>query len=437
MNTATTPDQRKRFYQLHLQEYTYADIAERFFISKECVRYWCRRQRDGKGVESAYRRTCPGLLSHFDPTVRYVLLRLKLRHPRWGPNRLRFHLKKRPSLQGMRLPSEASLGRYLHQWPRFHRRKKAPAKGKRPGQPQRVLQRWQIDFKIGIRLQNGQRVNLHTVRDVVGEACMGAYVYPAPPGVEPRRVPMEEVRATLRRCCQTWHTQPEEVQTDGEPSLVGKPQDNFPSRFTLWLAGLGILHRVIRPGKPTDNAAVERCHQTLNNYVVIGNEDLSADQLQARLDQAVYELAYELTSQAAGCAGKTPVAAHPELISPARDYERDREQARFDLARVDAYLATFIWERKVDCNGVVYLGERYSLGRDHSGAYVQVRFDPADRHFVCFQKQGAGQVVELRRWPARHLEVADLLGLDSCPWPSGLGPQQLPLPLIWQEGVSC
>ena len=43
--------------------------------------------------------------------------------------------------------------------------------------------------------------------------------------------------------------------------------------FTLWLAGLGMARLVIRPASPADHAELERCHRTLNDYAIIGNED--------------------------------------------------------------------------------------------------------------------------------------------------------------------
>ncbi len=86
------------------------------------VRYWCRRQRAGQGMQSRYRRKSSGLLSRFAPVVRFVILRLRLEHLRWGPARIRHIACQRVSLRGLRLPSLAQLGRYLHQWVRFRRK---------------------------------------------------------------------------------------------------------------------------------------------------------------------------------------------------------------------------------------------------------------------------------------------------------------------------
>jgi hypothetical protein len=110
MNTHTMPEQRRNFYQCHLQGRTYQEIADHDGVSKECVRYWCRRQRDGGTVQSRYRREPAGLLRRFDPKVRYSILRLQLEHPRWGPNRILVRLGKRASLSGLPLPLKAVLG---------------------------------------------------------------------------------------------------------------------------------------------------------------------------------------------------------------------------------------------------------------------------------------------------------------------------------------
>ena len=71
----TVPRQRQSFYVRHIRGETYAAIAESEDVSKECVRYWCRRQRDGGGYETAYRRGPCGWLSQFDRGVRYCVLR--------------------------------------------------------------------------------------------------------------------------------------------------------------------------------------------------------------------------------------------------------------------------------------------------------------------------------------------------------------------------
>jgi hypothetical protein len=168
---------------------------------------------------------------------------------------------------------------------------------------------------------------------------------------------------------------------------------------------------------------------------VIGNESKTPQELQCILDEATHELNFELPSRAKDCAGRPPMVAHPELLRPRRPFQPEQELALFDLKRVDAYLATFTWRRIVDKNGRVSLGGRrccYSVGRTYARCEVSVRFDPTDRHFV-FSEVPSGDTI--RRLPAKGWNVSDLTGLE--PWPTGLGPQQLPLPLFLTEGADC
>lgn len=317
MATRTTLRQRQEFYERHQAGETYQEMAQQDHVSLWTVRSWCRRQRDGGDCHTRYRREPSGLLSRFDDQVGVALLRLRQEHPRWGPSRILAGLRREPSLQGLKLPSPASIGRYLHQWPCFRRPPKQRIPSERPQAATRVHQRGQVDFKTGIPLQDGTLVNLHTVRDPVGAGSIGAFVFPAGQvGQAPRRVSWEQVRQGLRTCFVRWGTVPEEVQTDREAVLMGHTPDPFPSLFPLWLQGLGIQRRWIRPHTPTDNAEVERCHRTLYEYAIQGNEGASVEQLQAILDRSVTELNTELPSRAHGCEGKPPILAHPELLHP-------------------------------------------------------------------------------------------------------------------------
>lgn len=430
----TNPEERRLFYEQHQQGQTYEAIAQEHGVSKECVRYWCRRQRDGGSCQNRYQRQAGGILSRGDPKVRYVILRLRLSHPRWGPNRILHHLSRRASLKGCRLPSEASIGRYLHQWPRFRRQAKVQQSNPRPNEATEIHQRWQLDFKVQIALQDGTLVNLHTVRDQVGKAYIEARLFSAGRvGQRAQRVTLEQARSVLRHGFASWGTLPDEVQTDGETALVGRSGDTFfPSVFRLWLIGLGITP--LRISHTTDNAEVERAHRTINDYAIVGNEAASIEQLQAILDQALVELNEQLPSRAEGCHHLPPVVAQPQLRQPRRPFSPEHELAHFDLKRIDHYLASLAWPRRVSSTGQVTIGQRrrYTIGRQFAAQTVLVRFDPEDRHFVFCTADEPHH--ELARRPARGLEVEDLTGL--APWPSGLGPQQLPLPFFEIEGVT-
>jgi hypothetical protein len=432
MQKRTDDVQRREFYRRHLRGESYSDIAAAEGFSKECVRYWCRRQQRGGSVVSHYPGPAPGLLQRFHPMVRFVVLRLRLQHPGWGPAALRLGLQKRPSLAHLPLPSYSQIGRYLHQFRRFRRKKRSASARQRPKQPQHTFQRWQMDFKLGIPLVDGSQVNLFTVCDAFAGACIGARVFPAGQvGQAPKKVVQEQVRIVLRACFARWNVLPNELQTDGETSLVANRGPNdFPTLLTRWLVGLGINHLVIRPSRPTDNSEVERMHRTVNDFALKGTGLTELEAINQILAEGVTILVYELPSHAKDCRGRAPIQAYPELEQSPRFFQPEWELAQFDLARTDRYLAQFSWERRVGKTGQVDVGAQvYSVGRSHARKLVTIRFDPQQRELVFYEGKEAGhtQEQELKRHRIMGSEVADLMGYSMTVL--GPGPQQLPLPL--------
>ncbi len=125
MKAETSPLERRKFYQLHQEGQTYEEISSLYGVSAMCVRYWCRKQAKGEGVENHYYNPRAGTLSQFDAKIPQAILVLRQAHPRWGPESIHLHLGKDPALQEFSLPSRASIGRFLHDFPQFrHTRKK-------------------------------------------------------------------------------------------------------------------------------------------------------------------------------------------------------------------------------------------------------------------------------------------------------------------------
>jgi hypothetical protein len=324
----------------------------------------------------------------------------------------------------MDYPSTAQIGRYLHQWERF-RRKRTKRPYKRQLAATKVQQRWMIDFKMGIQLANGEQVNMHTICDPVGEVCLVAQVYPAGKcGNKPWKVKPEEVRQTVRHCAAKVGYLPSEIQTDGETNLVAtRGANDFPTNFTLWLVSLGIQHLVIRPGRPTDNSEVERFHRTVNDYAIVART-LPPDiiTLQVTLDQALDELASKLPSHAHDCHGLPPLQAHPDLLVPKRLYSPQTELSLCDWEQVKTYLSSRSWKRVVGKSGQVWLGgHTYSLNRRDAGKIVLIRFDPSSNEMVFCNPKDVES--EIRRLPAQGLSLNEILNPNTL-----AGTQQLPLP---------
>jgi transposase InsO family protein len=407
------------FYQRHLRGETYQEIADGSAVSKGCVRYWCRRQRDGGDCRSRYHRSSPGTLSSFAPIIRYVILRLKKKHPRWGRERIHYHLSKRPSCRGLRLPNPSSIGRYLQQFVKFRRGKAKVTPRVRPRPVTEEHERWQLDFRRNLEGANEQKLTLHTIMDEYSGACITAQLVPKEmKAKQSGRVTWREAQNTLRFGFAAWGTLPESVQTDNESTLVGRSGTDFPTDFTLWLVGLGIDHTVIRPGVSTDNSEVERGHRTITDYAIIGQEQQPVAELQLKVTAAAQELAFVLPSRAKACKGRPPVEAYPQLLAGARPYQLEQELALFQMQRVYLYLAQFQWQRKVSVNGTIQLGNasrRYSLGRQYAGEEVRIYFDAKDCHLVFF-----GLIIQ--KWKSVDIPLKTCLSGGSSAWMTQMFP---------------
>ena len=76
------------------------------------------------------------------------------------------------------------------------------------------------------------------------------------------------VQEALRQAFSHWGLC-DRFQTDQDRRLVNTGDHPFPSRFTLWLAGLGISHEFARSA--SDNGCAERFHRTWYGRVVEGD----------------------------------------------------------------------------------------------------------------------------------------------------------------------
>ena len=241
----TSEGQRVDFYRRYLRGETYSEIAQACNVSRECVRYWCRKQKKGQGVKSQWHIPKRGALSRFDAEVVKQIKQLREENRCWGPNSLRMHLEDEPALKGKFLPSPASIGRWLHEDPANRRHPKSI----QPSPPflslQFVHQRWQIDAVEKICLRAGQFASVLDIREPVGALMIGSRAFRTTKRVGQtwRKLTLNEVRHSLRLAFASWGM-PAEIQTDNESLFVGIDKADFPTVFTLWLVGLGIGHHL-------------------------------------------------------------------------------------------------------------------------------------------------------------------------------------------------
>jgi transposase-like protein len=422
--------EKERLYAAKIQGRSLPSIAAELGCSPQTARKWWRLARDhGRAAfhHSRRGRAATGVLSRFSAAVTSRALTLKREHPSWGPDRVLTDLQREPTLSNLALPSRSRLALlFKTECPELvaPRRARTIAPSAPPA-PTAVHECWQLDFQEAIVLADDHRASICTLRDPVGAAILASQAFDVTGSERGRRLSWQEVRGVIRSAFARWATLPDALQTDNEVCLGGQPSDPLPSHLTLWLVGLGVLHRFIRPNTPTDQAQVERTHRTLDGFVGLPDRRLDLTRLQERLDAERELHNHCFPSRASNCGGRAPLKAHPELLRPRRPYRMEWERALFDEQRVYAYLATIVLSRKVSRTGQIQLGgQSRSVGRAYIGQTVTVQCEALRREWVV--SLADGKVV--KRLSIHSLDATSLTDIPDTP-SEQLPPIQLTLPL--------
>jgi hypothetical protein len=410
---------------------THQAVANELGCARETVRKHWRRQRHGR-VAAKRGRPKRGVLSSYPADVRAKAIALKQAHPHWGPANVRVELQTGLELKEADLPSPARLAAlFKAECPeavQAHQRglfRQVP-----PGSVHQPHQRWQLDAKESVRLTDGTQVSVLEARDPAGGLMIMSQVWvtPSAGGGGCRKLSLGEVQTSLRVAFTRWG-RPLEIQTDHEGVYVGAVGVDFPSLFTLWLAGLGIKHVLSRYRRPTDQPHTERQHRTAGDMVWKDDPGATPAELQARLDACHLRYHTQLPVQAAHCQGQPPLIYRPWAAQSGRPFDPAVEADLFDLGRVGAFLAQLVWRRKVSSPGTISLGHQvYRVGRAHVGQEMTIRFQPGPWEFVFT----AADKTLIAKLPAQGLSWADLLGPQVAATQAPTRPYQFALPL---EGV--
>lgn len=419
-----TVAEQERIVQYKQEGWRLKDIAAELHCSVYTVRKYWRRQRDKQAVKPRGRPRS-GTLSSYAAEIVEEAVKMKQEHPGWGAVTVRLKLAEKLGKPVEELPSRSRLAALFKERCRqaVQERNKRTYPEKPPSAVVRPHQRWQMDAQEGLSMVAGEKVNLLNLRDPLG-LMIGSKAFLTTTAKRWRKITLQEVQATLREAFREWGL-PEEIQTDHETVYVGSSDENYPSLFTIWLAGLGIDHLTSRPARPTDQSAVEREHRTIFDMACKGQTFSDLASLQDTLDETRTFYNQTYPSQAAHCQGKPPLQVYPFAHSSGRPFDPNQEWLLFDLERAYRFVSRYIAIRQVSKNGrVSVLGHYYTLGAKYAGQLISARFVPETRCF-CFRSQQGETIKSL---PARGLSKEDILGYAVVELPA---PQtfQLPLPI--------
>lgn len=407
----TTVTERNQFVDLKLEGHTLKEIAERTGWSFECIRHWWRRYRDGgrRALEPEDRRKQRGgRMSSFSEKIKAAYSQIKQNHPGWGAAVAQARVAEQLEMAQEQQPSISTIEKF---WAEKHPKL---LRSHRPKRPKPVIEprpdiseaheRWQLDFKEGMVVENVGSVDVLNIRDEATPVKIGSFVYPA--GQSSGR----DIQAALRLAFSRWGLC-DRLQTDQDKRLFN-PQVNypFPTVGILWLIGLGIGHD-IAPSAP-HNGCVESFNGTWYQRVLRGRTFETIEQIQQTSDEELFRMNHKLPSHGRACDGRPPLEAYPEANSPRRPFSAEREVELFSMQRVYDYLANHLWWRRVSQNGRINLGgQRYRIGTPLAGQDIRLGFDADTALFVA----RTAQEKFIKHLPPKQLTVAHITGLDPNP----------------------
>jgi transposase InsO family protein len=234
---------------------SFAALCREYGVSRKTGYKWQQRAlADGLSRLAEHSRrpkSSPGQLD--EPTV-CTLIRFKLRHPNWGPKKIR-QLYAR---QFQPVPSLSSCQRVLTKAGlvlRRRRRTRPTAQRLAIGAVARAPNEvWTVDFKGWWRTGDGQRCEPLTVRDAFSRYVLTARTLP--------QANSAGVRAEFERLFQLYGL-PQVIKSDNGAPFATASAPLGLSRLSAWWVALDIELDRSRPAHPQDNGAHERLHRDI------------------------------------------------------------------------------------------------------------------------------------------------------------------------------
>jgi putative transposase len=269
--TKSATNQKREFTNEWLvDELPFSSLCHKYGISRPTGYKWIARyQSEGaEGLEERSHATKEHA-NALDLKIEALILRVRGKHPTWGPKKLIAWIKQHEGLERVCATSTAHalLGRHGLLCPRkLHRH--PPASGQALGGYEGANAVWCVDYKGWFRMGNEKRCDPLTITDGFSRyllRCQGFECIDVP---NTRRV----MEAAFRE-----YGLPERIRSDnGTP--FGSVAIGGLSTLSVWWMKLGIVPERIAPGRPDQNGRHERMHLTLKEATEPPGYDLRAQQ---------------------------------------------------------------------------------------------------------------------------------------------------------------
>ena len=228
------------------------------------IRKWRQRGRlEGRaGLVSQMGRPQSGAMGSFSCEIVDVLRRWRQENPGWGATTLRAELERHQGLSGQKLPSRATIGRFLAEDGLIARQEPSvslPSSNR--VKAKRSHEVWEMDARGYEMVPDVGFVTFINLNDRFSHARLFSYPCWLGDNRVQRHAKTGDYQVVLRSAFMEWGL-PQSLQVDHESAFYdNRSKSPFPSRLHLWLIALGVSLTFIRYNQPQDQGMTERSHQ--------------------------------------------------------------------------------------------------------------------------------------------------------------------------------
>jgi transposase InsO family protein len=253
----TSPmEQRLAFVQEYASGlFTMTELVAEYGISPKTGYKWLQRYAAAGACGLSDRSRRPHTSPHAtDPTVLATLIRLRQRHPRWGPKKLLAVAAREAPTAAWPCPATVAAHLKARGLITARRRRQPPVRVASTRAPiTRPNEVWTVDFKGEFLTGNRQYCYPLTLRDGFSRYVLGCDALTAHTGVV--------TRPCLARAFAEYGL-PDRIRSDNGPPFGGPGLGRL-SSLAVWWIRLGIMPERIAPGHPEQNGSHEQFHAVL------------------------------------------------------------------------------------------------------------------------------------------------------------------------------
>ena len=272
-------NQRTEFVLKTLQNAVPFDqLCREYGISRKTGYKWKNRffERGLDGLQDQSRKPDKSP-NELDESVICRIVKLKLAHPHWGPNKIRaIFARQYPETE---IPSTSSFKRVLDKAGlvehRLRRRQQETGRIQNRTETTAPNQVWTVDFKGWWHTRDKKRFEPLTIRDDYSRYLLCAA------SLESSRT--EIVQKEFEKVFERYGL-PEIIRSDNGPPFAASNSPLGLSRLSAWWLACGIDLDRITPGRPCENGGHERMHRDMASELEMAASDNIVQQ-QAELDE--------------------------------------------------------------------------------------------------------------------------------------------------------